>query len=83
MVIRYPDGRGLLREILRVATGQGFVIDEVSAEMPGRDGPGAISIVEVTLHVHGKRSVDDLAASLSELEGVQAVASSDVNAVGD
>jgi putative Mg2+ transporter-C (MgtC) family protein len=83
IVVRYPDGRGILRQVLRVATGQGFVIDEVSAEIPRRDGPGGAAIVEVTLQIHGRGSVDDLAATLSELEGVEAVAARDVNAVGD
>ena len=36
-------------------------------------------MVEVTLHVHGKQPVNDLAASLSDLENVQAVLASDVN----
>lgn len=85
VVVRYPDGRGLLREVLRIATGQGFVIDEVSAEIPGRMGgePGGRPIVEVTLHVHGKTPVDYLTASLSELPGVEAVVAGDVNAIGD
>jgi putative Mg2+ transporter-C (MgtC) family protein len=85
MVVRYHDGRGILREVLRIATGQGFVIDEVSTETSSNDGPGAgrQRLVEVTLHVHGRTPVDDLAATLSELDGVEAVASGDVNAIGD
>ncbi len=92
IVVRYADGRGVLRDVLRVATGQGFVIDEVSAEIPGhaaipaRDGRAAAParpMVQVTLHVHGKAQVDDLAASLSELDGVEAVSAGDVNAIAD
>lgn len=86
IVVRYPDGRGILREILKVATRLGFVIDEVSAEIPGRSdgqlGSGQ-PMVQVTMHVHGKAPVDILTASLSELDGVQAVSAGDVNAVGD
>ena len=40
-------------------------------------------MVEVTLHVHGKNSVNDLAAALSERDGVHAVLASDVNAVDE
>lgn len=40
-------------------------------------------MVEVTLHVHGRNSVTDLAASLSELDGVDAVLARDVNAVDE
>jgi putative Mg2+ transporter-C (MgtC) family protein len=83
IVVRYPDGRGILREVLRVATGMGFVIDEVSAEIPaGQDGePARPRTVQVTLHVHGRAPVDDLTASLSELGGVEAVTGGDVNVV--
>ena len=35
------------------------------------------------LHVHGRNSVNDLAASLSDLENIQAVLASDVNAVDE
>ena len=30
--VRYPDGRGILRHLLQVATDRGFAIDEVSTE---------------------------------------------------
>ncbi len=86
IVVRYPDGRGILRDVLKAATGQGFVIDEVATEALGHhDGAGGVArqLIEVTLHVHGKGSVDDLAARLSELEGVEAVTAGDVNAIGD
>ena len=85
IVVRYPDGRGILREVLKLATGLGFVIDEVATEALGRrDGRAeGRGMIEVTLHIHGKRPVDDLAAALSELDGVEAVAAGDVNAIGD
>jgi hypothetical protein len=40
-------------------------------------------MIDVTLHVHGKRPVNDLAASLSDLDNVRAVLASDANAVGE
>jgi hypothetical protein len=40
-------------------------------------------MVEVTLHVRGKSSVNDLAASLSELDDVEAVLADDVHAVDE
>jgi putative Mg2+ transporter-C (MgtC) family protein len=86
--VRYPDGRGRLRDVLRQATDLGFAIDDVSTEPVGygtssRSGAARPSMVEVTLHVHGRNSVTDLAASLSELDGVVAAAASDVNAVDE
>jgi putative Mg2+ transporter-C (MgtC) family protein len=87
--VRYPDGRGRLRDVLRQATDLGFAIDDVSTEAVGyrppatSGAPGKRSLVEVTLHVHGRNSVNDLVASLSELDGVDAAAASDVNAVDE
>jgi hypothetical protein len=40
-------------------------------------------MVEVTLQVHGKHRVNDLAAELSELPDVQAVAADDMHAAGE
>jgi putative Mg2+ transporter-C (MgtC) family protein len=87
--VRYPDGRGRLRDVLRQATDLGFAIDDVSTEPVGyRQALGGQAaakrrIVEVTLHVHGRTPVNELAASLSELDGVDAVLASDVNAVDE
>ena len=82
--VQYPDGQGILREILGQATSQGFAIDNVNTQtlgdQPGREGR---PMVEVTLRVHGKQSVNHLAAALSELEHVKAVVASDVNAMDE
>ncbi|MDR3034344.1 MAG: MgtC/SapB family protein [Kitasatospora sp.] len=82
--VRYPDGHGILRDIRAAATRLGFVSDNVDTEVL-RDEPSATgrAMIEVTLQVHGKPSVNDLAAALSELEHVRAVVASDVNAVGE
>jgi putative Mg2+ transporter-C (MgtC) family protein len=80
--ISYPDGRGVLRQVLQVATARGFAVDELAVDgsdghgLPGADGE---RLVEVVLHVHGKGSPNDLAAELSELSGVRAVTSDDAN----
>jgi putative Mg2+ transporter-C (MgtC) family protein len=86
--VRYPDGRGVLRQLLQVATARGFAIDEVSTETLGhhRDADGHesddhINMVEVTMHVHGRASVNELAASFSELDDVDVVVAGDVNAI--
>jgi putative Mg2+ transporter-C (MgtC) family protein len=90
--IRYPDGRGVLRQLLQVATTRGFAIERVSTESIGHlhpTGPDAaevshgVPMVEVTLHLHGRSSVNELAAALSELDGVHAVIAHDVNAVDE
>jgi putative Mg2+ transporter-C (MgtC) family protein len=85
--VRYPDGKGVLRHLLAVATTRGFAIDEISTENLGhRDAGDAESanhgaMVEVTMHVHGRASVNDLAAEFSELDEVDVVVAGDVNAV--
>lgn len=84
--VRYLDGHGTLRRVLQVATGCGFVVEELAAGGSGGDDghpPGAADgqrMAEVVLHVHGTGSVNDLAARLSELPGVRAVTSEDANA---
>lgn len=88
--VRYPDAQGILRDVLREATTRGFIIDDVETQAlgpqqaaPGNGGPGPGRMVEVTLHVHGKDSVNDLAAGLTDLEHVQAVLASDANAIDE
>jgi putative Mg2+ transporter-C (MgtC) family protein len=89
--VRYPDGRGILREVLKEATARGFAIDDVATEALGDrrssagDGNGRAKrrMVQVELHVHGKNSVTELAAALSEQEGVDAVLASDVHAIDE
>ncbi len=90
--VRYPDGHGILRDVLREATTRGFAIDDVATEAlgygrgasGGTGRPGAEDpMVEVELHVHGKESVNDLAAALSELKDVSAVLASDAHAVDE
>ena len=87
--VRYLDGRGIMRQILQITTSRGFAIDEVSTEALGHrlkgtqepaDAHDEPHMVEVTLHVHGRTSVNNLAAILSELDGVEAVIADDVNA---
>jgi putative Mg2+ transporter-C (MgtC) family protein len=81
--VRYPDGRGVLRHLLHVATDRGFAIDEVSTEAADHRRMDERTLVEVTLHVHGRSSVNDLAAAFSEIEDVDAVLADDVNAVDE
>lgn len=85
--VRYPDGRGILRRLLAVATARGFAIDEVSTEPLGHrhssDQSVRSAMVEVALQIHGRGSVNDLAVELSEIPGVEAVLAGDVNDAGD
>ena len=90
--VRYPDGRGMLREVLKFVTAQGFAVDELSAAAFGderrhadRAGGAATEcpMVEVTLQVHGRGAVNELAAGLSELPDVQAVIAGDAHTEGE
>ena len=40
-------------------------------------------MAEVTLHVHGKSSINELAALFSEVEEVEAVLADDINAADE
>jgi putative Mg2+ transporter-C (MgtC) family protein len=81
--VRYPDGRGILRQVFQAATERGFAIDDVSTETVGRRSPAGRAMVEVALHVHGRQSVNELAATLSELDDVDVVLASDVHAIDE
>ena len=85
-----PRRPGYLRDVLREATNRGFAIDDVATESLGYRRPSNPEdmrpeqrMVEVTLHVHGKNSVNELAAVLSEQADVEAVLSSDANAIDE
>jgi len=86
--VRYPDGQGILRRVLALATSRGFTLSEISTESLGyqrairtnvaQSNEGA-SMVSVTLHVRGQALVNDLVAALSELQGVNAVLADDAD----
>lgn len=88
--VRYLDGRGILRQVLAIATTRGFVIDELSAQRAGEhaggrepERGGAAPLVEVTLHIFGRGSIDELTTALADLPGVDAVRAGDVNVASD
>lgn len=86
--VRYPDGQGILRDVVRLTTSRGFAIDEMSAETfahKGTDGRALVdgTTVQVLLHVHGTGSVNDLAVALADLPHVDAVVADDVNAASE
>jgi putative Mg2+ transporter-C (MgtC) family protein len=86
--VRYPEGQGILREVLQLATNRGFILSEISTESDGYRQPHnttsgsneEVAMVNVTLQVRGRALVNDLVAALSELSGVDAVLADDVDA---
>ncbi len=89
--VRYPDGRGILRDLIAETTRRGFAIDDIATEPAGHNhtltsGTGSDAgqpMVQVTLHVHGRQPVSELAAALSEFQDVQAVLASDANSIDE
>ncbi len=90
--VRYPDGRGILRDILQLVTARGFALSEMATESSGyvrshHARPGDIDeeipMVSVTLQVQGKPLITDLVAALSELGGVDVVVADDVESMSD
>jgi putative Mg2+ transporter-C (MgtC) family protein len=89
--VRYPDGRGILRDVLEQVTVSGFAVDELSTARGNGNGNGRAPasragthpMVQVTMQVHGKGQLNDLAAGLSELPGVHAVVADDMQAGGE
>ena len=72
----YQDGRGVLRDILGECTKSGFSISAVDTRQLERE-VGDRPAVAVAMTVAGQASVEDLTLTLSELDGVIEVASSD------
>ena len=74
--VDYTDGRGVLREVLGRCTGMGYAVLELTTHR--RQGPDEESAeqrgaVSVRLLVQGRQPVTQLAAALSELDGVRGV----------
>lgn len=65
--VSYPDGQGILRRLIEVATARGFAIDGLSIE----DDPSGAGTVGLTLLVRGTAPIDDLADAFSAFDGVQ------------
>ena len=75
--VDYVVGRGTLRAVLTRCTGMGFAVSELSTDQFG-DGPDLAhrTVVTVRLTVQGQRPVTELAAALSEMDGVHHVGTS-------
>jgi putative Mg2+ transporter-C (MgtC) family protein len=90
--VRYADGKGVLRRVIEVTTSKGFTIEELSNTVTVENGGHGSDTgnsdlssrnhrsVEVTLAVHGKPPLHDLAAVLADVEYVESVVSDDINA---
>jgi acetolactate synthase regulatory subunit len=63
-----------LRTVLNEVTRRGFAIDDLSAETVADNEQPTVA---VTMHVHGRQPVSELATVLSELELVHAVIARD------
>ena len=91
--VSYLDGRGILRQVLKVVTERGVAVDELTTQGGGGRGGGDAGHgdgggdgerqVEVVLQLHGRGSVNELAVQLSEISGVTAVTSDDANVASD
>jgi putative Mg2+ transporter-C (MgtC) family protein len=68
--LTYRDGEGALRDILELATGRGFAVEDL--DVNHEDGGS----VQVTMEVRGKGNVHHLVAQLHDMDGVVAVRSS-------
>ncbi|MFC3520805.1 MgtC/SapB family protein [Streptomonospora nanhaiensis] len=67
--VSYLDGMGALRTILTEITGRGFDVREVYTERAHPRG----AVIDLVVQVRGNGKVDQLAAALSESEGVLSV----------
>jgi putative Mg2+ transporter-C (MgtC) family protein len=79
--VTYEDGQGVLRRVLASCIGRNFKVADVDVDRPAAGHPRGDRAVVVSLEVHGKGSVAELAAALGELDGVLGVVAGDVNEV--
>lgn len=77
LAVHYVDGRGLLRTILGLVTQSGFHVTDLSTTYTGTDDHTDTRSVEVTVHLGGRGDIQELIASVTELDGVLDVASGD------
>jgi putative Mg2+ transporter-C (MgtC) family protein len=75
--VRYLDGQGVLRDILRAATHRGFSVLEVDTERhtDGDDQPS----IDLVLRVAGRPPAHELVSALAELDGVRSVGALDAS----
>ena len=73
--VTYEDGRGVLRRVLEVCTGQGFSVSQVTTAQH-HPSPG---LVDVTLTAYGRPPAANLAAAIEDVSGVVSVSSDDSN----
>ncbi|HEU0194190.1 MAG TPA: MgtC/SapB family protein [Gaiellales bacterium] len=90
--LEYADGQGVLRHALEVSGRRGFTVGDLAisraedgSESRGRDqrrdrSEAAIpAVVQVTMTVEGTAAVNELVASLGDLDGVVAVSAGDLD----
>ena len=74
--VDYTDGHGVLREVLARCTGMGYAVLELVTDQHhdlGEERAAQRGVVTVRLLVQGQQPATQLAAALSELDGVHAV----------
>jgi putative Mg2+ transporter-C (MgtC) family protein len=78
--VDYTDGRGVLREVLARSTGMGYAVLALATDQqhePSEERAARRGVVSVRLLVQGRQSATQLAAALSELDGVHGVSTAD------
>lgn len=74
--LAYRDGEGVLRKVLATCTQKGFTVSErISEYHPADHRADGGRIVNLTLQLHGRGPVSDLADELQRLDGVLQVRS--------
>jgi putative Mg2+ transporter-C (MgtC) family protein len=96
--VDYRDGEGVLRRVMVETTARGFAVSEVATQRGSTNGedhrgdrrerddtdrPSGVRVVSLLLRITGKGSITDLAAALSEVDGVLAVNAGAVDEEGD
>jgi putative Mg2+ transporter-C (MgtC) family protein len=77
--LTYLDGRGVLRDVLRVCTQGGFAVADVEVQREGGDEERGPRTVAVQLELHGTGSLAQIVSDLDGLSGIVSVRAGDAN----
>jgi acetolactate synthase regulatory subunit len=69
VIVRYRDGRGVLRVVLAAVTSRAFAVTRVETQRTTADD----GTVELTLDLEGRTDIKSLALALEGIEGVVSV----------
>jgi putative Mg2+ transporter-C (MgtC) family protein len=70
--VQFLPGAGVVERIMELCTGEGFSVHELALERPSAAEATAAAVRTVTMRLHGRRPIEAVLLSLSDIPGVVA-----------